>query len=58
MMTPVQSSRMTRLYSSALLSGLPSIPALTACQTAQILTRRVPSGCLRDVQVKPEAGQE
>lgn len=46
---------MTRLYSSALQSGL---PALTARQTAQILTRRVPSGCLRDVQLKPEAGQE
>lgn len=49
---------MTRLQSSALLSGLPSIPALTARQSAQILARRVPSGCLRDVQVKPETGQE
>lgn len=49
---------MTRLQSSALLSGLPSIPALTARQTAQIRTRCVPSGCLRDVQVKPKTGQE
>lgn len=49
---------MTRQQRSALLSGLPNIPALTARQTAQILTQRVPSECLRDVQVKLEAGQE
>lgn len=49
---------MTRLQSFALLSGLPSIPALTARQTAQIRTHCVPSGCLRDVQVKPKTGQE
>lgn len=58
MMTPDSCGNAEQLQSFASLSGLPSIPALAARQTAQILTCCVPSGCLRGVQVKPEAGQE